>query len=156
MTGRALMTWNFGNHHNDRKILCNDFFVQETDIFRIRKTCEESRTFITCLYKLQLISVDSCHFTQPDLSLRWLDLHQTLLEMAYSYALVPSIIGKDHGQILMECAHHSYTCAGDIEWHLANWYLYWDYSVGGNGQGMSHFIYNYSPLEGKPSNLCLL
>ena len=44
---------------------------------------KESRATLACLYRtsgrfymLQLISVDSRHFTRPELSLGWSDLHE--------------------------------------------------------------------------------
>ncbi len=44
---------------------------------------KESRATLACLYRtsgrfymLQLTSVDSRHFTEPELSLRWSDLHE--------------------------------------------------------------------------------
>ena len=43
---------------------------------------------------LQLMTDDSGHFTQPELSL-WL-------------ALMPEVIIKDHGQMLIESAQHSW------------------------------------------------
>ena len=56
-------------------------------------------------YKLQLISVDSRHFTQSDLSLGWSDVHKIKL---CGHALAPLVIGKDHGQFLIESALHSF------------------------------------------------
>ena len=47
-------------------------------------------------------TVDSRHFTQPERSLRWSDLHEIK-----SVAVTPLVIGKDHGHLLIESAHHS-------------------------------------------------
>ena len=70
---------------------------------------QESRATLACLYRtsgrilmLQLITVDSRHFTQSELSLRWSDLHEIK-----SVAVTPLVIGKDHGHRLIESAHHS-------------------------------------------------
>ncbi len=68
----------------------------------LTKNCQvdkESRTTLACLYRtsgrfymLQLISVDTRYFTQP----------------GCGHALAPLLIGKDHGQLLIESALHSF------------------------------------------------
>ena len=51
-------------------------------------------------YMLQLMFVDFGHFTQPELSLRWSDL--------CGLSLMPVVIRKDHRQMLIESALHSW------------------------------------------------
>ncbi len=55
---------------------------------------------------LQLISADPWHFTQPELSLRWFDIH-TSIKQGSGLALTPAVIGKDHGHMLIKSAQHS-------------------------------------------------
>ncbi len=70
---------------------------------------------------LQLISVDSWHFTQPELSLRWSDLHEI------KSALTPVVLGNDHGQMLIKSALHSlvnvcqlFRCMGSLHNNVKN------------------------------------
>ena len=49
---------------------------------------------------LQLTCVDSGHFTHP----------HSIIRHGCRHGLEPSIIGKDHGQILIECACPSFFC----------------------------------------------
>ena len=64
---------------------------------------QESRAFLTCLYKkfraFVYATIDMC----------WLLRNQphSIIMHGCRPGLVPSIIGKDHGQISIECAHHS-------------------------------------------------
>ncbi len=72
---------------------------------------------------LQLISFDSRHFTQPELSIGWSDLHEIkALAFAtrghphgdiieeYGHAMTPLGIRKDRGNLQIETALHSLKC----------------------------------------------